>query len=156
MYKGGTILEAKAYDFLCQHKTMVLACMEEDGTPYCLPLTYYLDETFTFYFTTPKPSRKYNNMMKNPTVQFVVFDDRFDPTSVTVEGNVSEVTDQQRCRDITVSIVDRVWKDTPFFPTSFRLEKKSLAVMSIKAINIEWFQDKVLDSVIEKKAFTRI
>lgn len=144
----------KALNFLRQHKTMILTCVSHNHQPYSIPVTYYVDGNFNFYFSTPKPSRKYNYMTKNPHVSFVVFNDYLTPTSVTVKGVVSEVEDQKMCSKHLVSLVDRLWQNSPFFPTTFRLNKHELAVMNIKAKSVEWFQDRVMESTIEKVSFS--
>ena len=145
-------LEGKVLDFLREHKTMVLTCMSETNVPYCLPLTYAVDTEMTLYFTTPKPSRKYSHMKLNNKVSLVVYEDNMVPTSVTIEGEVNEIDDPEEARYVLTQVVNRVWQESPFVPTSFRLKKETLTVMRIRPQKVTWFQDRIMDSVIENES----
>lgn len=70
----------------------VIGTVSENNTSETATMYYIYDDNLTIYFVTRSGSRKYNNILKNPHVSFVVSSEH-PPKTIQLEGVASEVLD---------------------------------------------------------------
>jgi uncharacterized pyridoxamine 5'-phosphate oxidase family protein len=72
----------------------VFSTVSEAGKPESATMYYLCDESLNIFFVTRYESRKYKNLMKNPSMAFVLTSE-LPPKTVQVEGTAAEVIDPQ-------------------------------------------------------------
>ena len=63
-----------AKDIIKNNKFLSLATVDNDGKVWSTPLSYSVDENYSFYFTSELDSKHVMNIMDNPEVSFTIFD----------------------------------------------------------------------------------
>lgn len=53
---------------------MTIATADENGTPWATPLFYAIDGSYSFYFISQLASLHSENILKDPSVSFAIFD----------------------------------------------------------------------------------
>ncbi|MBL8160084.1 pyridoxamine 5'-phosphate oxidase family protein [Candidatus Saccharibacteria bacterium] len=82
--------EERIRTFLQEHKTAVLATVNARGVPHATALYYALDDEYTIRFLTKRGTRKSSNLVQNPQVSLVVFDEGRQ-ISVSIAGQAVRV-----------------------------------------------------------------
>jgi general stress protein 26 len=70
----------------------VLATISKDGVPHATSVFYIADEQLNLYFLAREGSKKYENILANPHVAFVVTEEN-PPKTIQFEGTAQMVTD---------------------------------------------------------------
>lgn len=85
----------KAFEFLKDNETCVLATVTKDGVPQAATVGYSVDGDFNFLIGTNKNTRKYQNLMKSNKVALVI--GFLGPKTVQLEGLAKEleITDKR-------------------------------------------------------------
>lgn len=102
------ISEEEGREILEMGEYCVVATIDEDGTPYCTPLSYVMDGDDLYIHTGAAKSQKIRDWERNPRVCLTVavdmepiyvedfFTTRF--ASVIARGNIEQVTDSAKVR----------------------------------------------------------
>ena len=91
------------YKFMRQHTTAVVSSIRKDGMPQSALVGIAVSEDLEIVFDTIKTSRKYENMINNPSVALVIGWD--DETTLQYEGMATELTDaDDHYREIYYSV----------------------------------------------------
>jgi uncharacterized pyridoxamine 5'-phosphate oxidase family protein len=61
-------LKQQAYQFITSNQTAALSTVDEKGNPHVAPVSCVVRKDLAIYFSTRTESRKFNNLMKHPTV----------------------------------------------------------------------------------------
>ena len=97
-----------------KQKSGILCSISFEGKPQATPIYFSSDTELGIYFITHSTSRKYQNMIKNPNVAFVVYVER-PAKCVQIEGTVSIVTDptEKRIRSTELLSISTEDSETP-------------------------------------------
>lgn len=110
---GKKTLKQKVYEFLHEFRAATLSTF--DGkTPHGATVYAAADRDLNLYFTTRTEGRKYNNLVKNPTVAMVITDDR---RMITVQATGRAIS--MEGEQVEADILDRLWRfrfDDPNWP----------------------------------------
>ena len=87
-----TRLKQHVRDFITQNRAAVLATVGADGIPHAATIYCAVDADLTLYFMTGADSRKYQNLVHQPTVA-MVFTDRDSLEAVQLTGTAERVAD---------------------------------------------------------------
>lgn len=80
-------------EFLGDHKVGVLATADATGKPHAATVYVTHDQQLNMYFVTKRETQKCRNLTANPRAAIAIYD-AATQTTVQVEGNVTEITDQ--------------------------------------------------------------
>lgn len=85
----------KAFEFIKENETCVLATVTKDGVPQAATVGYSVDGDFNFLISTNKNTRKYQNLIENNKVALVV--GFLGSKTVQLEGSAKEldITDKR-------------------------------------------------------------
>ncbi|OGD32299.1 hypothetical protein A3C91_00900 [Candidatus Azambacteria bacterium RIFCSPHIGHO2_02_FULL_52_12] len=81
--------------FLREQEHAVLATVNAGGRPQAAVVTYFVEDDWTFYFTTRRETRKHENLMHNRRVAMVVGTGP-GPVSIQIEGTAEPVEGTER------------------------------------------------------------
>jgi len=80
-------------DFLNKNAVGVLATADATGKPHAATIYVTHDQLLNLYFVTKKETQKGRNLAVNPRASIALYD-AVDQTTIQVDGDVTEVTDQ--------------------------------------------------------------
>lgn len=109
---GNNHVEARkrAFKFLKENKTAVLATASRDGGVQAATLFYSVDDDFTFNFITDNKSRKFLNLKENPHVAIVV---GIGPEVTTIQcGGHVEIVDYLKELPRAAKIIRKVYENS--------------------------------------------
>lgn len=86
-------LDSEAIDFLRLHNVGVIGTIGEDGELWNTVIYYVADLKGAVSFFTKNETKKYTNLLKNPNIAFVVFDQN-QRVTLQMSGRTEVVTDQ--------------------------------------------------------------
>ena len=96
-------LRHKMYQLLASQKLAVLSTSDKGGDPYADLVAFYCSPDLRIlYFSTPRATRKYHNLMNHPQVAFLVDsranqeEDFHQAAALTVLGWCEEVTEEKK------------------------------------------------------------
>ena len=119
--------------FLSSQRLGVIATLSfQDKSPEVAMVYYAIDENFNIFILTSKKSRKFQNIIKNKKVAFLVGQE-VDPVVIQMEGVASIVVDP----DIKIKIEQKLTRlgnlnpDSLSFPPSFYLSQKNEIIQII-------------------------
>ncbi len=123
-------IKQKAMHFLKNNNVMALATTGEDGKPQVAVVYYALDHEFNFYISTRKKTRKFRNILKNPSVSFSV---GLGPKIITIQGGGEVEWSEDKANRFVWNFIDNF--DIPRISIPWPLHMlphKDAAVIKIK------------------------
>lgn len=125
-------IEQATKHFLRENYLMSLATVASDMRPSVSVMVYVLDEDFHFYFVTHMDARKVRNLIQNPRVGLVIWQNG-QKMLVQAEGTAS-VVDDASTRDWAMDrFADITTNDTQFWPPILRMQGKEYQVFRVTA-----------------------
>lgn len=123
--------EQQTLEYLKEHRLGVVSTVDKSGAPHIASVFYVYDEDFTFYFFSREATQKFEDIIDNNKVAFVVSSE--DPPATVQMTGVAEVV---ASGDQTSEIVARLAKRTEDFSKNnwlpiMQMEGKGVRVVKI-------------------------
>lgn len=98
---------------------------------------YASDDYFTIYFSTLKSTRKYTDLLANTKASFTVATEDL-PQTLQMEGEVSEVTDEDKLQHNLASLVGPLMSNETYHWPITKLHHAEVVLMQLRPTWIRW------------------
>lgn len=128
-------MNTQLHEHITQFLTLVkgnlasISTVSADGKPHSASVYFTFDDSLAIYFATRMGSRKYQNLLNNPSVAFLVSSIN-PPTTLQLEGVANLVTDSGDQRTYFTQILEKATKDHAIPPISQMMDSE-LAIIKI-------------------------
>jgi general stress protein 26 len=109
-----------------------VSTLGSNSQPQSASVYYVSDSDLNFYFLTRTESRKYENIVKNPRVAFVVTSER-PPKTIQIEGTASQMVDEIEADGMYTKLVSQAIESSLIPPIS-QLREGAVVFMKITPV----------------------